>query len=205
LTGNPILNKPAHNTRAALAERTSRPSLGSVVTPLPTGWPAIMGGYCLPFSEPISRYSCTEHGLLFMAIIGRCKSPLSRGWRPAPFSGRRGSGREGNGRTPYRAVSEKPGSLDASTAWRYPQSKGRNVLPRRGRGRFSPVSSVKLLPPANGAAMANRGLRMWRTVVYGIGAVAVLYLAIVIGALMSWRQRALRAGRLPGDFGETPT
>jgi hypothetical protein len=46
---------------------------------------------------------------------------------------------------------------------------------------------------------------MLRIVVTGIGAFAILYLAIVIGALMSWRQSALTQGWLPGDFGETAT
>jgi hypothetical protein len=44
---------------------------------------------------------------------------------------------------------------------------------------------------------------MLRIVAYGVGAVGTLYLVVVLGVLMSWRQRALAEGRYRDDFTDT--
>ena len=46
---------------------------------------------------------------------------------------------------------------------------------------------------------------MLRIVAYGVGAVATLYLVVVLGVLMSWRQRALAEGRWRDDPAGTST
>jgi hypothetical protein len=46
---------------------------------------------------------------------------------------------------------------------------------------------------------------MLRIVAYGVGAAATLYLVVVLGVLMSWRQRALAEGRWRDDPNETAT
>jgi hypothetical protein len=64
--------------------------------------------------------------------------------------------------------------------------------------------------PINGRAGKLRapdcepGVRMLRIVAFGIGAVATLYLLVVLGMLMSWRQRALAQGQLQEHLGEGP-
>lgn len=44
---------------------------------------------------------------------------------------------------------------------------------------------------------------MLRIVAYGGGAVATLYLVVVLGVLMSWRRRALEQGRFHDDLSES--
>lgn len=44
---------------------------------------------------------------------------------------------------------------------------------------------------------------MLRIVAYGGGAVATLYLVVVLGVLMSWRRRALAEGRFRDGLPET--
>lgn len=51
--------------------------------------------------------------------------------------------------------------------------------------------------------IAESEMGMLRIVAYGVGAVGTLYLVVVLGVLMSWRQRALAEGRYRDDFTDT--
>jgi hypothetical protein len=57
--------------------------------------------------------------------------------------------------------------------------------------RFPVLGCCGLLMGGN----SDAGTGMLRIIGYGTGVAAVCYLAIVLGVLMSWRQRALREAR----------